>query len=94
MHRTVVEADVDGRAFSTMSKGELRALAKQAALTSASRNRLYAAVGALKGGDAGGEWIALHGSETNPQAVGIVDAGARLGSCVLLSVFRSNLLRM
>eukprot|EP00903_Cladosiphon_okamuranus_P010248 g9703.t2 len=61
MHQTVVKAEVDGRALSTMSKRELRALARQAALTSAYRKRLYAAVGALKDGDAGGEWVALHG---------------------------------
>lgn len=61
----MVEADIDGRALSTMSKDELRSLARQAspALHSASRKNLYAAVASLKEGDAGGEWVALHGSE-------------------------------
>lgn len=81
VHRAVVEGDIDGRALSTMVKGELRLLARKAALGSTSRKRLYAAVGALKGGDAGGEWVALHGSEC--MGVGVVVDGVLLCCAVL-----------
>lgn len=50
LEEAVVEADIDGRALSTMRKGDLRSLARKACLDKASRRSLYAAVEDLKDG--------------------------------------------
>ncbi|CAM9474885.1 unnamed protein product [Scytosiphon promiscuus] len=57
----VTELGIDGRALGLMSKGELRLLARRAALGKLSRWRLYTAVDDLKAGGGDGEWVALFG---------------------------------
>ncbi|CAM9113797.1 unnamed protein product [Ectocarpus sp. 12 AP-2014] len=60
--RAVVEKDIDGRVLSTMTKAEMRSLARNAGLHKGSRRRLYSVIDDLKAGGADGEWVALHGS--------------------------------
>lgn len=67
----MVEANIDGRALSTISKSELRCLAREGGLDKTSRRRLYAAIEDLKSGaaSADGEWIALNGGEDDERDV-------------------------
>ncbi|CAM9476973.1 unnamed protein product [Ectocarpus fasciculatus] len=62
LQRAVVAKDIDGRVLSTMTKAEMRSLARNAGLRKDSRRRLYAVINDLKAGGADGEWVALHGS--------------------------------
>lgn len=61
--RAVVEKDIDGRVLSTITKAEMRSLARNAGLHKGSRRRLFSVIDDLKAGGADGEWVALHGSK-------------------------------